>query len=190
MRSNPFLYSGETESGRLKFIFVWNLIVWSCHHACAQVAQVLLTLPCSFSQLGMLSGVLLQLLYVEHRTARRRRTSASRITSSRSVSSSPRPVLLLLSISGLPLNFSVPRPTQDPLESGIFGHQIYINAHTPPLDTTKFEYQIDGNILLSFFFPLSASSGSRCWMGCWGLTGKPLVWPSTVPSFFSAPLSS
>jgi len=41
---------------------------WSVGHRCAlcvgwQVAQVLLTLPYSFSQLGMLSGVLLQIFY-------------------------------------------------------------------------------------------------------------------------------
>ncbi|MCI30947.1 auxin transporter-like protein 2-like, partial [Trifolium medium] len=39
--------------------------VWDAWFSCAsnQVAQVLLTLPCSFSQLGMLSGVLLQVFY-------------------------------------------------------------------------------------------------------------------------------
>ncbi|WVZ08470.1 hypothetical protein V8G54_021816 [Vigna mungo] len=39
--------------------------VWDAWFSCAsnQVAQVLLTLPCSFSQLGMLSGILLQIFY-------------------------------------------------------------------------------------------------------------------------------
>nr|XP_034601639.1 auxin transporter-like protein 2 [Setaria viridis] len=39
--------------------------VWDAWFSCAsnQVAQVLLTLPYSFSQLGMVSGVLLQVFY-------------------------------------------------------------------------------------------------------------------------------
>lgn len=43
--------------------FVLLCFLFSVLFRCSQVAQVLLTLPYSFSQLGMLSGVLLQIFY-------------------------------------------------------------------------------------------------------------------------------
>ncbi|VAH81900.1 unnamed protein product [Triticum turgidum subsp. durum] len=59
----------EEQHGGGKFSvtsFLWHGgSVWDAWFSCAsnQVAQVLLTLPYSFSQLGMLSGILLQLFY-------------------------------------------------------------------------------------------------------------------------------
>ncbi|MED6173567.1 Auxin transporter protein 1 [Stylosanthes scabra] len=59
----------ETEQDHSMFSvksFLWHGgSVWDAWFSCAsnQVAQVLLTLPYSFSQLGMLSGILLQIFY-------------------------------------------------------------------------------------------------------------------------------
>jgi len=55
----------EDHSFSIKNILWHGGSVWDAWFSCAsnQVAQVLLTLPCSFSQLGMLSGVLLQVFY-------------------------------------------------------------------------------------------------------------------------------
>jgi auxin influx carrier (AUX1 LAX family) len=82
-----FLYSLQSffHSYRKLLLFLTSLLVFSCFFS--QVAQVLLTLPYSFSQLGMLSGICFQLfygllgswtaylisvLYVEYRTRKER----------------------------------------------------------------------------------------------------------------------
>ncbi|CAF1793289.1 unnamed protein product [Brassica oleracea] len=58
--------SGDASDGFSMKSFLWHGgSAWDAWFSCAsnQVAQVLLTLPYSFSQLGMLSGILLQIFY-------------------------------------------------------------------------------------------------------------------------------
>lgn len=124
-----------------------------------QVAQVLLTLPYSFSQLGMLSGILFQLfyglmgswtaylisvLYVEYRTRKEREKVDFR-----------NHVIQVISINQIFV-----------IKLCFLFHSHIVWMHSL-LNISHFR---KGN-LISYYMAWSTCSGLKCLMDCWGSTG-------------------
>lgn len=138
-----------------------------------QVAQVLLTLPYSFSQLGMVSGILLQLfygivgswtaylisvLYVEYRTRKEKENVSFK-----------NHVIQVHTFSML-----LPR---NPFQS------IPVVGNSPrkwiPWNMVSFPLP---SLCLFIYLGNVLCSGLKCWTGYWGRTGKPSDWLSTALS--------
>ena len=133
-----------------------------------QVAQVLLTLPYSFSQLGMVSGIIFQvfygllgsytaylisILYIEYRSRKEKENV--------SFKNHVIQVRYQTTIQNFSTLYTVPF---------CFCSEIW----------NKFHFNF-----FSFF-----CSGLKCWKACWVHTGKLLDWPSTALFSSLDPLSS
>ena len=138
-----------------------------------QVAQVLLTLPYSFSQLGMLSGIIFQvfygllgsytaylisILYIEYRSRKEKENVSFK-------------------------NHVIQVRYQTTSEKLFF-------SPFPPYTQCHFVFtQKYGTSFTSIFFSFLFCSGLKCWKAYWVHTGKLLGWPSTA-LFSSLDLSS
>ena len=132
------------------------------------MAQVLLTLPYSFSQLGMLSGIIFQIFYglVGSWTA--------------------------YLISVLYIEY---RSRKEKENVSFKNHVIQVSLLQAKAkqNASKYLHLLQSKPVTNLHFTKKEnslflnSSGLKCLMGYWVLTGKQWVWPSTVLSSFLDP---